>query len=209
MLTIPQFLEFPSDQDSKEIVHFFLMLLENKNKGLFLHSQQVANYAVCTAVKMGLPLSEVACIKTAALLHDIGQLAVPNTTLSKYPYFNVRERAAYRRHCLAGSSMLENIPGFSHVMKIILHHHENWDGSGYPKRLKGVNIPLGSRIIAVCNYYDRKCKPCTNNWQWRGTTSPTSIRDLSGIMFDPDVVKAFFDAVIQNEASLTAGMAHA
>ena len=89
-------------------------LLEHKNKGLFLHSQQVANYAVCTAIKMGLPLSEVAAIKTAALLHDIGMVSVPNTILAKYPYFNVKERAAYRRHCLAGASMMENIGLWSH-----------------------------------------------------------------------------------------------
>jgi len=204
MLTIPQFLEFPTDPDSKELVGFFLKLLELKNKDLFLHSQQVANYAVSTAVNMGLPLAEVACIKTAALLHDIGQLAVPNTVLAKYPYFNVRERAAYKRHCLEGSSMLENIPAFSHIMKIILHHHENWDGSGYPKRLKGVNIPIGSRIIAVCNFYDRKCNPCTRNWQVAGSQSPQALKDKAGIWFDPDVVQAFFTAVVQNKEEQSA-----
>ena len=199
MITIPQFLEFPTDTDTKEIVQGFLKLLELKSHGLFLHSQQVANYAVATAIKMGLPLNEVSCIKTAALLHDIGQLSIPNTILAKYPYFNVRERAAYRRHCQAGASMLENIPAFAHIMKIILHHHENWDGSGYPKRLKGVNIPIGSRIIAVCNYYDRKCNPCTRQWQIAGCKSPQVIRDLAGIQFDPDVVQAFF-ASISNPA---------
>ena len=95
--------------------------------------------------------------------------------------------------------MMENIPGFGHIMKMVLHHHEHWDGSGYPKRLKGVNIPLGARIIAVCDYYDRRCKPCTHNWQWQSAVTPTRIRDLSGIYFDPDVVKAFFDAVAQND----------
>ena len=123
MLTIPQFLEFPTTEDTSALVSFFLKLLEHKNKGLFLHSQQVANYAVCTAIKIGLPLSEVAAIKTAALLHDIGMVSVPNTILAKYPYFNVKERAAYRRHCLAGASMMENIPGFGHIMKMVLHHH--------------------------------------------------------------------------------------
>ena len=152
MLTIPQFLEFPTTEDTSALVSFFLKLLEHKNKGLFLHSQQVANYAVCTAIKMGLPLSEVAAIKTAALLHDIGMVSVPNTILAKYPYFNVKERAAYRRHCLAGASMMENIPGFGHIMKMVLHHHEHCDGSGYPKRVKGVKIQLGARIIAFCDY---------------------------------------------------------
>lgn len=195
MITIPQFLDFPTESDTKEVVQLFLKLLELKSHDLYLHSQQVANYAVATAAKMGLPLNEVNCIKTAALLHDIGQLAIPNTILAKYPYFNIRERAAYRRHCIAGASMLENIPALGHIRKIILHHHENWDGSGYPKRLKGVNIPIGSRIIAVCNYYDRKCNPCTRQWVIAGSKSPQVIRDLAGVKFDPDVVQAFFESI--------------
>lgn len=77
MITIPQFLDFATDTDNTEIVQGFLKLLELKSHGLFLHSQQVANYAAATAIKMGLPLSEVNGIKTAALLHDIGQLAIP------------------------------------------------------------------------------------------------------------------------------------
>ena len=111
MITIPQFLDFATDTDNTEIVQGFLKLLELKSHGLFLHSQQVANYAAATAIKMGLPLSEVNGIKTAALLHDIGQLAIPNIILARYPYFNIRERAAYRRHCEAGASMVETIQG--------------------------------------------------------------------------------------------------
>ncbi|MCH3950671.1 MAG: HD domain-containing protein [Acidaminococcus sp.] len=208
MLTIPQFLDFPMDPDTKEIVSFFLKLLEKKNKDLFLHSQQVANYAVCTAVKMGLSVNEIAQVKMAALLHDIGQLSVPNATLIKYPYFNVREKAAYRRHCQMGASMLENISDLDHVAKIILHHHENWDGTGYPKRLKGVNIPIGSRIIAVCNYYDRKCKPCIRNWQRLGAQSVQSIKDNAGILFDPEVVRAFFAAVVQEKSTRQSKVSH-
>lgn len=195
MLTIPQFLEFPTDESSLEIVEFFLMMLEKKNKSLFLHSQQVANYSVSIAAKMGLPPAEVACIKTAALLHDIGHLAVPNSILQKYPFFTTREKATYKRHCLAGSSMLENVPEFSHIMKIILHHHENWDGTGYPKRLKGVNIPIGSRIIAVANYYDRTLNPCTQNWQKTHANAAKELRNKAGIQFDPEVVQAFLKSL--------------
>ena len=195
MLTIPQFLDFPTDEDTIEIVDFFRKMLEKKNNALYLHSQQVANYSVSIAAKMGLPFEEVACIKTAALLHDIGHLAVPNIILGKYPYLSTREFSTYKNHCLAGSSMLENIPEFSHIMKIILHHHENWDGTGYPKRLKGVNIPLGSRIIAVANYYDRTINPCTEHWQKSHTAATKELRNLSGIHFDPDVVSAFIKAV--------------
>ena len=84
MITIPQFLDFATDTDNTEIVQGFLKLLELKSHGLFLHSQQVANYAAATAIKMGLPLSEVNGIKTAALLHDIGQLAIPNIILANF-----------------------------------------------------------------------------------------------------------------------------
>lgn len=96
---------------------------------------------------------------------------------------------------MAGASMLENIPAFGHIRKIVLHHHENWDGSGYPRRLKGVNIPIGSRIIAVCNFYDRKCNPCTRQWVIAGSKSPQVIKDMAGTKFDPDVVQAFFESV--------------
>ena len=130
-----------------------------------MHSQQVTNYAASIAAKIGLPLAEVSCIKTAALLHDIGSLSVPNVILMKAPYLSTREMSIYKRHCQAGASMLENIQGFSHITPIIHAHHEKWDGTGYPKRLKGVNIPLGARIISVADHYDQFINPCTQQWQ--------------------------------------------
>ncbi|MEG0798032.1 MAG: HD domain-containing phosphohydrolase [Acidaminococcaceae bacterium] len=196
MLTIPQFLDFPSDGQARELCDFFLKMLEQKNTALYLHSQQVANYAVSIAAKMGLPFDEVACIRTAALLHDIGHLAVPNTILAKFPYLSTRELSTYKNHCLSGASMLENIPEFSHIIKIIFAHHENWDGTGYPKRLKGVNIPLGARIIAVANHYDRIINPCTQHWQKTHTLATRELRDLSGVLFDPEVVQAFLYSVV-------------
>jgi HD-GYP domain-containing protein (c-di-GMP phosphodiesterase class II) len=91
--------------------------------------------------------------------------------------------------------MLENLPEFSHVIKIILHHHENWDGTGYPKRLKGVNIPLGSRIVAVANYYDRTLNPCAQHWAKSHASAAKELRNLSGTMFDPEVVSAFLSSL--------------
>ena len=155
MIAIPQCLDFADARRTKEICDFYLKMLEIKNREIYLHSQQVANYAVSTAAKIGLPASEVSQIKTAALLHDIGQLAVPNIILAKLPFLSTRENAIYKRHCIAGASMLENMPEFTYVIDIIRCHHEKWDGTGYPKRLKGQNIPIGARIIAVANYYDR------------------------------------------------------
>ena len=91
MIAIPQFLDFPDDGQTSEICEFFLKMLQHKNKALYMHSQQVANYAASIAAKLGLPPAEVSCIKTAALLHDIGSLSVPNMILMKAPYLSTRE----------------------------------------------------------------------------------------------------------------------
>ncbi len=196
MISIPQYLDFSPTGKTREICDFFLELLKRKNKFMYMHSQQVANYAACTAARLGLSKREIGIIRTAALMHDIGLLSVPNTILNKLPYLSVREKAQYKRHCIAGYSMLENMEEFSSVIDLIRSHHENWNGTGYPKRLKGVNIPLGARIIAVADYYDWVINPCTQQWQKSHEEALSELMDRSGVFFDPDVVKAFIESVV-------------
>ncbi len=181
MLSIPQYLDFAFTGKTKEICSFFLELLQRKNGALYLHSQQVANYAASVAAKLGLSRKEIGIIRTAALMHDIGLLSVPNSILNKFPYLSTREMAQYKRHCIAGCSMLENMEEFSGVIDLIRCHHEKWDGTGYPKRLKGVNIPLGARIISVADYYDSVIKQ--------------ELLSAMGTSFDPEIVKAFVEAI--------------
>ena len=159
----------------------------------------VAIDAASIAAKLGLPPAEVSCIKTAALLHDIGSLSVPNMILMKAPYLSTREMSIYKRHCQAGASMLENIQGFSHIIPIIHAHHEKWDGTGYPKRLKGVNIPLGARIISVADHYDKFINPCTQQWQKTHSEAIIELQNKAGLDFDPNVVKAFMQSVIPSK----------
>ena len=200
MIAIPQCLDFADARMTKEICEFYMKMLKIKNNEICLHSQQVANYAASTAAKLGLPASEVSLIKTAALLHDIGQLSVPNIILNKLPCLSTREQSIYKRHCIAGASMLENIPGFTVVCDIISSHHEKWDGTGYPKRLKGQNIPIGARIIAVANYYDRNINPCTQHWQKTHADAIIELQDKAGLDFDPAIVKAFIESIIPQNA---------
>ncbi|MBQ9698622.1 MAG: HD domain-containing protein [Acidaminococcaceae bacterium] len=195
MLSIPQYLDFSCPGKTKEICAFFLELLKRKSEFLYLHSQQVANYAASVAAKLGLSRKEIGTIRTAALMHDIGLLSVPNSILNKSPYLTTRELAQYKRHCVAGCSMLENMEEFADVIDLIRSHHEKWDGTGYPKRLKGVNIPIGARIIAVADYYDSVINPCTTQWQ---KSHPEALQELlsgMGTSFDPEIVKAFIDAI--------------
>ena len=196
MIAIPQGLDFPDAHRIKEICDFYLKMLEIKNRELYLHSQQVANYAASTAAKLGLPAAEVARIKTAAQLHDIGQLGIPNVVLAKFPYLSTREYTVYKRHSIAGAAMLENLPELVLVADIIRAHHEKWDGTGFPKRLKGQNIPIGARIIAVCDYYDRFLNPCAQKWSVKHVEATRELLDKAGLDFDQSVVKAFIDSVI-------------
>jgi response regulator RpfG family c-di-GMP phosphodiesterase len=90
-----------------------------------------------------------------------------------------------------GASMLENLPGFQDIIPLIRYHHERWDGKGFPKRLKGVNIPLGAQIISVSDYYDRYVNPCVLHWQKSTKLGLQEIAAQAGSAFDPAVVKAF------------------
>lgn len=197
MLTLMQDPElYAGDTQSVDfVIANLLQLLELKNQKLYMHSHQVANYSVSVAAKMRLPREEIERIRLAALLHDIGHLTVPNAVLAKMPYFSTRELSTYKSHCNAGSYMLENIPQLQEMIPYIRYHHERWDGQGYPKRLKGVNIPLGARIIAVANHYDRFINPCTTHWVKTKAEAVRELLNLSGCAFDPDVVRAFIDAL--------------
>lgn len=170
-----------------------LNFIQLKSQRLYMHSLQVANYSVSIAAKLMLPKSEIEQIKYAALLHDVGLLVVSNTLLVKIPYLNRSEMAQYKRHAAAGGNMLESIPCCQDIVPYIRYHHEHWDGSGFPKHLSGANIPLGARVIAVADYYDMIINPSTEFW---AKTKKQAVRELfssSGLLFDPEVVKAFIE----------------
>ncbi len=196
MIVVPQCLDFHDNGCTKNVCSLFLSLLQQKNRELYMHSQQVANYAASMAAKVGLSPREIATVKTAALLHDIGHLAIPNIILYKIPFLSSREMSLYKRHSIAGASMLENIPGFENIIDIIRSHHEKWDGTGYPKRLKASNIPLGARIISVANYYDRYVNPCSQYWCKTHVETISELKNRSGLDFDPLIVKAFIETIV-------------
>lgn len=172
-----------------------LQFIQLKSHRLYMHSLQVANYSVSVAAKLALPKSEIEQIKRAALLHDVGLLFVSNTLLAKIPYLNRSEKAMYKRHAAAGGNMIENIPCCQDIIPYIVYHHERWDGSGFPKHLRGANIPLGARIIAVADYYDTIINPSTEFWAKTKTQAVRELFSASGLLFDPEIVKAFIETL--------------
>lgn len=123
------------------------------------HSEQVAHYAVNLAHWVGVPEKLLARVRVASLLHDVGNIEVPEEVLAKPGPLTEAELECVRRHPVVGQEMLERLGIFSAEVLLVRHHHENWDGSGYPDGLQGEEIPLGARIIRVADAVDAMLMP--------------------------------------------------
>lgn len=156
------------------------------------HVRRTQIYAVGIGKMMGLPDNEIQALRTGALLHDIGKLAVPDHILNKPGRLTPAETEKIKIHSSVGASILEKIPFNYPVLPTIKHHHESWDGSGYPDNLKGKEIPLTARILAVADAYDtlRGARP------YRPAVTRDEARKFlingAGTQFDPTIIDIFF-----------------
>ena len=154
------------------------------------HSTRVAELSAWITHRLGLDREQIELTRLAASLHDLGKLAIPEEILQKPGPLSDPERLVLQRHPEIGHRMLESL-GVDPVAEWVLHHHERWDGTGYPHRLRGEEIPLGARIIFVADAYDAM----TSDRAYRGRLTPReAIEELercSGTQFDPEIVAAF------------------
>ena len=154
------------------------------------HSERVAELAGRIARRLELDESQIELTRLAASLHDLGKLAIPEEILRKPSELNESERLVLQRHPQIGYRMLESL-GVEPIAEWVLHHHERWDGDGYPDRLRGDEIPLGARIIFVADAYDAM----TSERVYRRPLSPREaleeLERCSGSQFDPQIVEAF------------------
>lgn len=162
------------------------------------HSEQVAEISALIAQTMGLSDHDVQMIHIAGHLHDIGKIGVPDAVLRKSGFLTTREWQHIRAHPEIGATIVRPVEAFSPsggVADIILHHHERYDGSGYPFGLSGKIIPLGARIIAVA---DSVSAMMQNRPYRQGRKFENAVREIihcAGTLYDPDVVGAFVRAV--------------
>jgi putative nucleotidyltransferase with HDIG domain len=154
------------------------------------HEEAVADLAVAIAVELGLEARERRAIRYAALTHDLGKLAVPNEILHKPGPLEEGEWEIMRRHTIVGSEMLARIPFFDDVHTLVRGHHERWDGCGYPDGLRAQEIPVGSRVLCVCDSYNAMI----TNRPYRPAMSPEAaldeLRRCCDAQFDREVVDA-------------------
>jgi HD-GYP domain-containing protein (c-di-GMP phosphodiesterase class II) len=155
------------------------------------HSQRVAKYVRGIALQMGLPDEEAETVIFAASLHDIGKIGVPDHVLLKPGKLTEDEFAWIRKHPEWGWMAIRNVDGFQEAALLILHHHERLDGNGYPSQLKGAEIPLGSRIIAVADSYDALTTTRPYRTARTKTVAIAELLRCRDTQFDHRVLQAF------------------
>jgi diguanylate cyclase (GGDEF)-like protein len=152
------------------------------------HSRAVGNMAATVAQKLGLS-ADADTIRTAALLHDIGKMGIPDAVLNKPMALDPAEWALMREVPLAGERILRSVPGMGAAARIVRHVHERWDGSGHPDGLEGEQIPAGSRLIAICDAYHAMTSPRP----WRpALTHEQAVHEMlegAGSQFGPEMVE--------------------
>lgn len=147
------------DDPSFTIFRSLALLMEAKSPDLYLHSQRVASLALALGRALDIPERTQMELEVGARLHDVGKLALPDAILAKGEGLGEAEMAAIRAHPVLGERILSPLPVADGVRKVIRCHHERMSGEGYPDGLCGEEIPLGARIVAICDAYDAMTNP--------------------------------------------------
>ena len=155
------------------------------------HSKRVTAYTIALARAMGIPPADIKVIARGAFLHDVGKMAIPDEILRKPGKLTGDEQTVMREHCTRGYHMLRKIPFLAGAAEIVFCHQEHFDGSGYPRGIRGHEIPIGARVFAVADTLDA----ITSDRPYRRARSFDSAREeilrCSGTQFDPSVVEVF------------------
>jgi HD-GYP domain-containing protein (c-di-GMP phosphodiesterase class II) len=192
-------LEDHAAQQTFAMASTLISLIDLRDRYTAGHSFRVASYSRQIAIHLRLPHEETEAVVLAASLHDIGKIGVPDCVLLKEGTLTEEEFGWIRMHPEWGWTAIRNVDDFRSASLVVLHHHERLDGRGYPGNLRGTEIPVGSRIIAVADSYDA----LTTDRPYRKVRSPAEavneIVRCAGTQFDEQVVKAFCESLSRKE----------
>lgn len=177
-------------------IDFIMNALFEKSDRESKHSKRVSAICEAIAAKMGFTNEAVNRIRIAGLVHDIGKIGINEAILNKAGSLDQNEWAAIKKHPEAGWRILSTTNEFSEVAEFVLRHHERWDGSGYPQGLKGAEIPIEARIIAVADAYDAMTSERSYKKAFSKEEANNELKRCSGNHFDPEIVDVFVNQVI-------------
>jgi putative nucleotidyltransferase with HDIG domain len=183
-------------ENLRQMVEGLTMALEAKDEQTHGHSVRVARLAKIVAKEMGLSEVEVKTVYHGGLLHDIGKIGMGDEILQRLGILNKNEMDIIRRHPEIGAKITRPLNFLSAVEPLILHHHERFDGSGYPDGLKGRAIPLGARILTACDAFETMLAGRRHLVAMTVEDAAHNLNNEAGRHFDPEVVKALFTALI-------------
>jgi len=189
-----------SDKQLLDIAKLLLTLINAKDRYTYGHTEQVMVFSWLMAKQLNLPKAQIRAIRLAALLHDIGKIDIGQEVLNKNGALSEDEWEQIRQHPKWGANILRPFKDLQEIVPLVLHHHERYNGKGYPFGLQGEDIPLGARIITVADSFDAMT---TNRPYKRAMNSEEAVEELrkeAGKQFDPAIVEAFLD-IYKNDQS--------
>ena len=178
-----------------EAINALVKAVEAKDPTAHEHSENVARHAVTIARTLRLAPDETEVIKFAAILHDIGKISIPDTLLHKTGTLSARERQILQQHPEVGVSILKDIRFLEKELPIVLYHHECFDGTGYPYGLSRFEIPVGARIVAVADAFDRMLHGRTGTEKHSMEEAVKQLVSEKNRKFSPEVVDAFLTSM--------------
>jgi response regulator RpfG family c-di-GMP phosphodiesterase/HD-like signal output (HDOD) protein len=176
---------------SQGVVRAIVDSLEAKDYHVYGHARRVSGYALAIGRRMRLSAPQLEQLSLAALMHDVGKIGTPDHILLKPAALNEEERAAVRLHAERGARLLAGLPEMEDVAAAVRHHHEDYDGRGYPEGLAGERIPIASRVIRVADTYDAMTSPRPFRDALSHATAVGELLKGAGTLFDPEAVRAF------------------
>jgi HD-GYP domain-containing protein (c-di-GMP phosphodiesterase class II) len=187
---------------SRQSTDVLLQALAERHPDLGDHQAGVADLAAQVGERLGLEGESLVQLRHAAALHDIGKVAIPDAIITKPAALSDDEWTFMRRHTLIGERIVGAAPALGGAARLVRSSHEAWDGSGYPDALAGVEIPLGARIIAVCDAFDAITSDRPYSPARSADDALAELRRCAGTQFDPAVVAMFADVLAARSAGV-------